>query len=108
MSLIGRAEIDRLAEATSAAVKSLSAAVTMLLRDVAALHDTVRLQEQRINALETPVTTQAFIGEPFGNPLVLCPHNKVTVPMYDGGNDGTQKCLDCGAERDDYTEWRMP
>jgi hypothetical protein len=37
-----------------------------------------------------------------------CPHTNATPPVYNGGNygdHGTQRCKDCGATRDDWSDW---
>lgn len=39
-----------------------------------------------------------------------CVHARVTKPFYGGGNYGhygTQRCLDCGATRDSWSDWSV-
>ena len=53
-----------------------------------------------------------MVGPPdLKGPNGECRHLRTTEPRYDGGNYGhygTRKCLECGATRDDYTDWSKP
>lgn len=55
------------------------------------------------------VRTSRLAPEDFDNPVSQpCAHEHVTVPKYSGGNYGYYgyvRCLDCGAWKDDYSDW---